>query len=267
MGSLFDRNDRQETGGIIEYPTYEYKNVCFTAYRWDEDGNTWILLGKEQRRKSGTVWFDFCGGKEPEDENSWQTALREASEETAGQLEFRKGMTLTYRGRRNRDAIHYIARVQNIDPYFIEQAAEKLRKEGRGKGIEKTKWRWVQLQNLLDDTSGLNLYWSLKQKLKNPIMRKFFESLISQGKLNKEPLEKIELKTINHLKEKLDAIIALEDKSIGQLKQIEKDIQEFGKLTGEEERYSQLFINVLEEIAIREVPEQVAQEEVLQRED
>ena len=98
-------------------------------------------------------------------------------------------------------------------------------------------------------------------------MKKFFKSLISQGKLNKEPLEKMELKTINHLKEKLDAIITLENKSIGQLKQIEKDIQEFSKLTSEEERYSQLFINVLEEIAIRKVPEQIAQEEVLQRED
>ncbi len=185
------------TMGIAKYRPREYKNTCFTAYRWDENGNTWVLLGKEKRghgtrrRHRGPgprpelriEWLDFCGGKEPEDGNSWQTAKREALEETAGQLKFRKGMTLTYRGGRNRDTIHYIAPVKYIDPYFIEQAAEKLKEEGLGKGIEKIGWQWVKLQDLLDGSSRLNLYWSLERKLKNRAMRSFFESLIAKGKL------------------------------------------------------------------------------------
>lgn len=206
LGSFPDENPIPEvTIGIAKYQPHEYKNVCFTAYRWDEDGNTWILLGKEKRgyrarrqhRGPGPrpelriEWLDFCGGKEPEDENSLQTAKREALEETAGQLKFREGMILTYRGRRNRYTIHYIAPVQYIDPYLIEQAAEKLRKEGLGKGIEKIEWRWVKLQDLLDGTSGLNLYWSLEQKLKHPTMRPFFESLIKEGKSSVLPKQEI----------------------------------------------------------------------------
>ena len=206
LGSALDENTKpEEIIGVVKYQPHEYKNICLTAYRWDEDGNTWILLGKEKRgyrprrqhrglrprSRLKIEWLDFCGGKEPEDENSWQTALREASEETAGQLKLREGMILTYRGKKNRDTIHYIVPVQYIAPYFIEQAAKKLRAAGRGKNIEKIEWQWVKLQNLLDGTSRLNLYWSLEQKLKNPTMRKFFESLIKEGKSSVLPTQEI----------------------------------------------------------------------------
>ena len=189
--------------GITKYPPNEYENTCLTAYYWDQDGNTWILLGKEKRgyktrrqfRKHGSrpplriEWTDFCGGKELEDENSWQTAVREASEETAGQLNISEAMIFdykimfTYRGRRNRDTIHYIVPVQYIDPRTIAQAAANLRKQGLGKGIEKLEWQWVKLQDLFDGTTGLDLYWSLEGKLKNPAMRQFLEFLIKKGEL------------------------------------------------------------------------------------
>jgi len=124
--------------------------------------------------------FDFCGGREPEDENSWETAQREASEETAGQIKLSKGMIFTYRGEQN--TIHYIAPIEYISSSCIALVAQKLRKAGRGKGIEKLEWRWVKLQDLLDGTTGLDLYWGLKYKLTNRTIKLFFKLLIEKGK-------------------------------------------------------------------------------------
>jgi len=171
--------------GIIKYRPHEYKNACFMAYRWDRDGNTWVLLGEEirgrmMRRVKPDVklrpkWFDFCGGRKPEDENSWQTALREASEETAGQLKLSRGIIFTYRGEQN--TIHYIAPVEYISSSCIELAAQKLRNERRGKGIEKIKWQWVKLEDLICGTTGLDLYWGIKRKLHNKAIIPFLELL------------------------------------------------------------------------------------------
>ncbi|MGB8367291.1 MAG: NUDIX hydrolase [Candidatus Babeliales bacterium] len=173
-------NTAEETNDIIKYHPSEYKNTCFLPYKWDEKGNTWVLLGLE-KRTSGYVWFDFCGKKNRKDSDSWQTALREASEETAGQLQFREGPALTDK---QHDTVHYIARIQNIDPYFIEQAAEQLHARNKGKHIEKTEWRWVKLDDFINGTSELSIYWLLNKKLKNPIIASFLEYLIKIGKSN-----------------------------------------------------------------------------------
>lgn len=170
----------EEVSDIIKYHPNEYKSTCFLPYKWDEEGNTWVLLGLE-KRKSGNVWFDFCGKKDRRDKDSWQTALREASEETANQLQFREGPVLTDK---KNDTVHYIARVQNIDPYFIKQAAEQLHARGRGRHIEKKEWQWIKLEDLLNNTSGLDIYWLLNRKLKNPIIISFLEYLIKIGKSN-----------------------------------------------------------------------------------
>ncbi len=273
MGSATDNTNPEEITDPVLYQPHEYKNTCFLAYRWDENGDTWVLLGREKRR-SGYVWFDFCGKKDPEDENSWQTALREAAEETADQLKFREGIVLTYRGEKNRgDTVHYIARVQNIDPYFIQQAAEKLKKERQGQHIEKAEWKWVKLEDLLAGTSNLELYHRFRRTIKTkPRMRKCLQLIIQQGKLikeveqqqKKEVAQQQEENVIDQLRKKLDEIIILQNQNLPQLKQTEEDIKNFIELTGDEERYSQLFINVLEEIAIKEATEKQTRQEMLQ---
>ncbi len=155
-----------------------YKATCVLPYQWDKKGTLWVLIGKE-KRSSGYVWFDFCGKKEKRDKTPFDTAIREAKEETAGQLKFRrfKGRPFSYR---DGSTIHYVLPAYYINPDNIKAAAQKLRSKGRGRNIEKTAWKWVKAKDLLRERTNLKLYEPFNEKLQAEPIREYLEQLIAE---------------------------------------------------------------------------------------
>lgn len=168
----------------------EYKNASvIPIYR--AGGTALVLLGKEHRRRSGEVWCEFFGKKDKEDNNNpLVTAQREAFEESANQLRFVKPIH-QYQGKRNTSTIHFIWEVDYVDPQAMRDSAKKIRKSGKKSHVEKTDWQWVTLKDLLEGNTGLNLHWTIADKLKNKSIRPILESLCGVGqKPKKKPSRK-----------------------------------------------------------------------------
>ncbi len=160
----------------------EYKNASVIPISWTKDGTALVLLGEEKRRDSGgeRVWCDFFGKRDRKDRgNPLITAQREALEESAGQLKFFGKPLYCYQGKKNRSTVHYFWEAKYIEPRNIHKSAGLLRTAGKGHGIEKTTWLWVELADLLQEETGLKLHWSLKDKLTHRVMRKVFESYLA----------------------------------------------------------------------------------------
>ena len=155
-----------------------YKATCVLPYQWDKKGTLWVLIGQEKRH-SGYAWFDFCGKKDRKDKKPLNTALREAKEETAGQLKFRrfKGRPFSYH---DGSTIHYVLHAYYINPDNIKAAAKRLRRKGRGRNIEKTAWKWVKAKDLLRGRTNLKLYRLFNKKLQADPIREHLEQLIAE---------------------------------------------------------------------------------------
>ena len=155
-----------------------YKATCVLPYQWDKKGTLWVLIGQEKRH-SGYAWFDFCGKKDRKDKKPLNTALREAKEETAGQLKFRrfKGRPFSYH---DGSTIHYVLHAYYINPDNIKAAAKRLRRKGRGRNIEKTAWKWVKAKDLLRERTNLKLYHLFSKKLQTEPIREYLEQLIAE---------------------------------------------------------------------------------------
>lgn len=171
----------------------EYKNASVTPIFWEKDDTALVLLGKEKRKKAGTVWCDFFGRKDKKDGGDpLVTAKREALEESAGQLNLLEDPLYRYQGTKNTSTVHFIWKVGYVDPQDIHSHAAQLREIGKGDHVEKTDWRWVKLEQLLNQETGLVLHWSLKDKLKHRTMGKIFRSLLKKEPKTEEKEEEKE---------------------------------------------------------------------------
>ncbi len=155
-----------------------YEATCVLPYQWDKKGTLWVLIGQEKRHE-GYVWFDFCGKKDRKDEKPLNTALREAAEETAGQLKFHriKEKPFFYR---DGSTIHYVLHAYYINPDYIKAAAQRLQSKGRGRNIEKTAWKWIKAKDLLQERTNLKLYRLFNKKLQAKPIRDYLEQLIAE---------------------------------------------------------------------------------------
>ena len=153
----------------------KYKTACVLPYHWLENGTTLVLLGKE-KRLSGDAWLDFCGHVEDRDKDSVQTALREAREETAGQLSFIFVERPCEFARRKH--VDYVLPVEYVPIKKIEKAAQS----GYFRHIEKTEWKWVRAKDLLHERTGLHLYSPFRQKLRRPAFKEHLSDIIRRGK-------------------------------------------------------------------------------------
>ncbi|MGB8367513.1 MAG: hypothetical protein WCD44_04100 [Candidatus Babeliales bacterium] len=78
--------------------------------------------------------------------------------------------------------MYFVWETEHVDPQAMRNNAEKLRSKGRGRHIEKTDWKWVKLQDLLEESTRLDLHWTFTGKLKNRTVRPILEKLCRERK-------------------------------------------------------------------------------------
>ncbi len=166
-----------------------YENASVTPIHWTRDGTALVLLGLERRKESGEVWCDFFGKRDSEDNNNpLVTAKREALEESANQLRFLEN---PLHREDTKSTIYFTWETKYIDPQEIRESADKLRAAGKGRHIEKTDWKWVTLEDLLNEKTGLKLHWTLNYRLKkHKAMRSHFEELLTKKRKEKKDKSK-----------------------------------------------------------------------------
>ena len=137
------------------------------------NGKVYFLFGKETFDDSGqTGWADFGGGKEPEDKNVFETAIREGGEELNGFLGY--GKTLMNRVKKNMVHVeksrHYTVYIFTIDynkdlPHyynnhfrFFSQKLPSVKYEHNGL-LEKSHIKWYSFAELRREKKGFRRFY------------------------------------------------------------------------------------------------------------
>jgi hypothetical protein len=137
------------------------------------NGKIYFLFGKEAFDDSGqTGWADFGGGKEPEDKNVFETAVREGAEELNGFLG--SGKTLMNRVKNNMVHVektkHYTVYIFSMDynkdlPVFynnhyrfFSQKLPDVKREHNGL-LEKSHIKWYTFADLRREKKGFRRFY------------------------------------------------------------------------------------------------------------
>jgi hypothetical protein len=160
-----------------------YKTTCILPYYWDKKANLLVLLGQE-KGGAGYVWSDFCGRKENKNKNAYTNAITKLKKETASQLKIRssKEQAFSYHDKLT-STIHYILPVYYVDPDTINNAVQVLCSKKKGKNVEKTRWQWISVKDLLRGITNLKFAESFNKKLQIKGYRQYLEKLIAQRPL------------------------------------------------------------------------------------
>lgn len=130
---------------LVNPVVFAYESAsALPVYIDKKRGKVLLLLGKEQR-SSGKYWFNFAGKKDNTDKNSYETAARELSEETAGYIAPKNpniDQNPIYKTKNGSHEAYLIP----VD--FISACSIKPQKGQQH--VEKYKWAWVDAKNLMD---------------------------------------------------------------------------------------------------------------------